>query len=223
MINFIYLIAHGRYSEQLFSLCILHFKHKVNWLATIFYYFWSTFSYQTSLNYFIIVFFLILKKFFHFSFLPPFLPFQVLRNAVSKTYNRISDLRKEILSLKKNVVSAEEAAAKAKAELDAAESKLTLVDGEPVLGENPARMKPLKSNAEKTKEEEISLRDSLEAKEALLARALDENEVIGIKISCAILFSSSASIVNGVLYCHTILYHILLGCYEDNEACGVGL
>ncbi|KAG8653038.1 hypothetical protein MANES_06G161000v8 [Manihot esculenta] len=109
-------------------------------------------------------------------------PWEVLRNAVSKTYNRISDLRKEILSLKKNVVSAEEAAAKAKAELDAAESKLTLVDGEPVLGENPARMKPLKSNAEKTKEEEISLRDSLEAKEALLARALDENEALFLSL-----------------------------------------
>ncbi|KAJ9164313.1 hypothetical protein P3X46_023908 [Hevea brasiliensis] len=109
-------------------------------------------------------------------------PWEVLRNAVSKTYNRISDLRKEILSLQKNVLSAEEAATKAKAELDAAESKLTLVDGEPVLGENPAKMKPLKSNAEKTKEEEISVRDSLEAKEALLARALDENEALFLSL-----------------------------------------
>ncbi|XP_037491219.1 nuclear cap-binding protein subunit 1 [Jatropha curcas] len=110
------------------------------------------------------------------------LPFQVLRNAISKTYNRISDLRKEILSLKKSVVSAEEAAAKAKAELDAAESKLTLVDGEPVLGENPVKMKPLKSKAEKTNEEAISVRDSLEAKAALLARALDENEALFLSL-----------------------------------------
>ncbi|KAF5730839.1 ARM repeat superfamily protein isoform 1 [Tripterygium wilfordii] len=66
-------------------------------------------------------------------------PWEVLRNAVSKTYNRISDLRREILSLKKGVMSAKETLAKAKAELDAAESKLTLVDGEPTLGENPAR------------------------------------------------------------------------------------
>ncbi|KAJ9139749.1 hypothetical protein P3X46_030453 [Hevea brasiliensis] len=109
-------------------------------------------------------------------------PWEVLRNAISKTYNRISDLRKEILTLKKSVVSAEDAAAKAKAELDAAESKLTLVDGEPVLGENPAKMKPIKSNAEKTKEEEISVRDSLEAKEALLARALDENEALFLSL-----------------------------------------
>lgn len=102
---------------------------------------------------------------------------QILRNTVSKTYNRVCDLRKEILSLKKSIVSAEEAAATAKAESVAAESKLSLMDGEPVLGENPVRLKRLKSYAEKAKEEEVSVRESLEAKEALLARALDEFEV----------------------------------------------
>lgn len=108
----------------------------------------------------------------------PLLISQILRNAVSKTYNRITDLRKEISSLKKGVISAEEAASKAKAALEAAESKLTLVEGEPVLGENPARLKSLKTQAEKAKEEEVSIHDSLQAKEALLARALDENEVL---------------------------------------------
>ncbi|CAM8952918.1 unnamed protein product [Rhodiola kirilowii] len=105
-------------------------------------------------------------------------PWEVLRNAVSKTFNRISDLRKEISSLKRSVTIAEETSTKAKSELAIAESKLTLVDGEPVLGENPGRMKRLKSYAEKAKEEEVSLRDSLEAKTALLARALDENEAL---------------------------------------------
>ncbi|KAK7311299.1 hypothetical protein RJT34_09344 [Clitoria ternatea] len=105
-------------------------------------------------------------------------PWEILRNAISKTHNRISDLRKEILSLKKNISSAEEAAKDAKAELDAAESKLTLVDGEPVLGENPVRVNRLKSHAEKAKEEVVSLQESLEAKEALLARAIDENEAL---------------------------------------------
>ncbi|XP_022728993.1 nuclear cap-binding protein subunit 1 isoform X2 [Durio zibethinus] len=109
-------------------------------------------------------------------------PWEILRNAVSKTYNRITDLRKEISSLKKGVISAEEAAYKAKADLAAAESKLTLVEGEPVLGENPARLKHLKTEAEKTKEEEVTIRDSLEAKEALLARALDENEVLFLSL-----------------------------------------
>lgn len=106
---------------------------------------------------------------------------QVLRNAVSKTYNRISDLRKEISSLKRNISSAEVAANEAKTELDAAESKLGLVDGEPVIGDNPVRMNRLKSRAEKAKEELVSIQDSVEAKEALLARATDENEVNDVK------------------------------------------
>ncbi|KAF1886068.1 hypothetical protein Lal_00021349 [Lupinus albus] len=105
-------------------------------------------------------------------------PWEILRNAVSKTHNRISDLRKEILSLQKNISSAEEAAKGAKSELDAAELKLALVDGEPVLGENPFRLNRLKSRAEKAKEEVISLQESLEAKKALIARAIDENEAL---------------------------------------------
>lgn len=86
-------------------------------------------------------------------------------------------MRKEISSLKKTLQSAEEAAAKAQTELEDAESKLSLVDGEPVLGDNPVRMKRLKSYAEKSKEEELTARESLEAREALLARAVSENEV----------------------------------------------
>ncbi|KAK4607352.1 hypothetical protein RGQ29_001259 [Quercus rubra] len=109
-------------------------------------------------------------------------PWEVLRNAVSKTYNRISDLRKEISSLKKVIISAEEAATKAKVELEAAESKLSLVDGEPVVGETPSKLTRFKSNAEKKKEEEVSARESLEAKDALLARALDENKALFLSL-----------------------------------------
>ncbi|KAM2308165.1 hypothetical protein COP1_030315 [Malus domestica] len=105
-------------------------------------------------------------------------PWEILRNAVSKTYNRVCDLRKEISSFKKSVVSAEEAAATVKAELVASESKLSLMDGEPVTGENPAWLKRLKSRAEKAKEEVVSVRESLEAKEALLSRSLDEFEAL---------------------------------------------
>ncbi|GAU24679.1 hypothetical protein TSUD_322870 [Trifolium subterraneum] len=105
-------------------------------------------------------------------------PWEVLRNAVSKTYNRISDLRKEILSLKRNISSAEVAVNEAKAEVDAAESKLALVDGEPVIGENPVRLNRLKSRVEKAQEELLSIQESVEAKEALLGRATDENEAL---------------------------------------------
>ncbi|PIA44491.1 hypothetical protein AQUCO_01700232v1 [Aquilegia coerulea] len=109
-------------------------------------------------------------------------PWEILRNAVNKTYNRISDLRKEILSLKKSVLSAEFSTKKAQEELEAAETKLTLLDGEPVLGDNPVRMNRLKLQTEKTKEEEVSVRDSFEAKEALLARAISENEALFISL-----------------------------------------
>ncbi|XAR67259.1 hypothetical protein NMG60_11001947 [Bertholletia excelsa] len=107
---------------------------------------------------------------------------EILRNAVSKTYNRLSDLRKEISTLKKVVMSAEEAATKAEAELEASESKLTLVDGEPVMGENPGRVKRLKAHAERTKEEVVSAHESLEAKQALLARAVEENEALFLSL-----------------------------------------
>ena len=80
--------------------------------------------------------------------------------------------------MKKDIVAAEEAVAKTQEELNAAESKLTLVDGEPVMGENPVRTKRLKAYAGKAKEQEMSIRNSLEAKEALLTRALEENEVL---------------------------------------------
>ncbi|MCI44537.1 nuclear cap-binding protein subunit 1-like, partial [Trifolium medium] len=75
-----------------------------------------------------------------------------------------------------NISSAEVAVNEAKAEVDAAASKLALVDGEPVIGENPARLNRLKSHAEKAQEELVSIRESVEAKEALLGRATDENE-----------------------------------------------
>lgn len=121
------------------------------------------------------------------------------------------------MSLKKSVVSAEVAAAKAKAGLDAAESKLTLVDGEGVLDENPAKMKSIKSNVEK-KEEEIAACDSLEAKEALLAQALDEIEVINIY--CELSLSLSLYRLQFLMVFHIILYSMTLKC-EDNEAFGV--
>uniref|UniRef100_A0A0V0IU18 Nuclear cap-binding protein subunit 1 n=1 Tax=Solanum chacoense TaxID=4108 RepID=A0A0V0IU18_SOLCH len=109
-------------------------------------------------------------------------PWEILRNAVSKTYNRISDLRKEISSLERSVVLAERYASRAGEELESAESKLSVIDGEPVLGENPVRIKRLKSSAEKAKEEEVSVRESLEAKEALLARAVDEIEALFLSL-----------------------------------------
>ncbi|EPS74204.1 hypothetical protein M569_00545, partial [Genlisea aurea] len=123
-------------------------------------------------------------------------PWEILGNAVSKTYNRIADLRKELPSLKKSIATATEAAANAEAELEEERSKntLTLVDGEPVLSENTIKMKRLKSRAEKTKEQEISTRKSLEAKEALLEKAAYEIQELFI-----LLFKSFSDALAGPL------------------------
>ncbi|KAK9146885.1 hypothetical protein Sjap_006788 [Stephania japonica] len=107
---------------------------------------------------------------------------EILRNAIDKTCNRFSDLRKEVSSLEKSVLSASESASKATADLEAAESKLSLVNGEPVQGENPVRLKRLKSYAEKAKENEISVRESHEAKVALFSRAMEENEALFVSL-----------------------------------------
>lgn len=81
------------------------------------------------------------------------------------------------MSLETSVSSAEEATIKAEKELEAAESKLEVVDGQPMLAENSGRFKRLKGAAARAKDEEISLRESLEAKEALFVRAREENKV----------------------------------------------
>ncbi|XP_038988704.1 nuclear cap-binding protein subunit 1-like isoform X2 [Phoenix dactylifera] len=105
-------------------------------------------------------------------------PWEILRNSLNKTYNRVTDLRKEIQSLKKSVLLAEEATVKAMKEYEAAESKLDVVDDQPVQSEKPGRLKRLKGYVEKAKDDETSIQESLEAKEALLARALEENKAL---------------------------------------------
>lgn len=109
-------------------------------------------------------------------------PWEILRNAVNKTYNRISDLRNEIRSLEKAILVAEEASVKAQKDYQAAESKLEVVDGQPVQAEKPGRLKRLKGYADRAKYDETSTRESLEVKEALLVRALEENKTLFIML-----------------------------------------
>ncbi|KAL6649921.1 hypothetical protein ACP70R_014145 [Stipagrostis hirtigluma subsp. patula] len=103
-------------------------------------------------------------------------PWEILRNAVSKTYNRISDLRKEIQSLKKGLEAAKEASAKAIKELEEATSVLEIVEGQPAPAERPGRLRRLQLYADKAKEHEITTEESLEAKGALLSRGLEESK-----------------------------------------------
>ncbi|KAH0470590.1 hypothetical protein IEQ34_000313 [Dendrobium chrysotoxum] len=109
-------------------------------------------------------------------------PWEILRNAINKTYNRISDLRKEIRSLENGILLAVETSVKAQKEYEAAELKLEIVDGQPVQAEKPGRLKRLKGYADRAKYEENSIRESLEAKEALLIRALEENKELFISL-----------------------------------------
>uniref|UniRef100_A0A0E0KDN4 Nuclear cap-binding protein subunit 1 n=1 Tax=Oryza punctata TaxID=4537 RepID=A0A0E0KDN4_ORYPU len=103
-------------------------------------------------------------------------PWEILRNAVSKTYNRIFDLRKEIQTLRKGLQAAKVASEKAARELEEAKSIIEIVDGQPVPSENPVRLRRLQVRADKTKAEEVTTEESLEAKEALLARGLEESK-----------------------------------------------
>nr|AAG54079.1 nuclear cap-binding protein CBP80 [Oryza sativa Japonica Group] len=103
-------------------------------------------------------------------------PWEILRNAVSKTYNRIFDLRKEIQTLRKGLQAAKEASEKAARELEEAKSIIEIVDGQPVPSENPGRLRRLQARADKAKEGEVTTEESLEAKEALLARGLEESK-----------------------------------------------
>ncbi|OEL27879.1 Nuclear cap-binding protein subunit 1 [Dichanthelium oligosanthes] len=100
----------------------------------------------------------------------------ILRNAVSKTYNRISDLRKEIQSLKKGLQGAKKVSANAIKELEEAQSVLEIVEGQPAPAEKPGRLRRLQAYADKAKHEEVTMEESLEAKGALLARALEESK-----------------------------------------------
>nr|CAB3495958.1 unnamed protein product [Digitaria exilis] len=105
-------------------------------------------------------------------------PWEILRNSVSKTYNRISDLRKEIQSLKKGLQVAKEVSAKAIKELEEAKSVLEIVEGQPTPAERPGRLRRLQVYADKAKHEEVTTEESLEAKGALLSRALEESKTL---------------------------------------------
>ncbi|CAD6203621.1 unnamed protein product [Miscanthus lutarioriparius] len=103
-------------------------------------------------------------------------PWEILRNAVSKTYNRISDLRKEIQSLKKGLQVANEASAKSIKELEEAKSVLEIVEGQPAPVERPGRIRRLELRVKNAEDEERTIEESLEVKGAFLARALEESK-----------------------------------------------
>lgn len=103
--------------------------------------------------------------------------FKVLENAINKTNNRTADLRKDVASVEKSVDAATAALAKAVAKVEAAVALLeTATDDETRAGAK-SKLEWATSAQKKAKDEESSSQESLEVKEALLLRALHEQEV----------------------------------------------
>jgi nuclear cap-binding protein subunit 1 len=90
----------------------------------------------------------------------------------------------------KNIQVAKEASAKAIKELEEAKSVLEVIEGQSVPSERPGRLRRLQGFADKAKEEEVTTEESLEAKEALLARGLEEGKVCYSLIFVYLIFVS---------------------------------
>lgn len=91
--------------------------------------------------------------------------------------NRTADLRKEIATAAKSLDLASAAASKANSNLQTAQGLLDSADTEEALAQATAKAEWAKSMVEKKRNEEVSAQEALEAKEALLNRALKEQEV----------------------------------------------
>lgn len=107
---------------------------------------------------------------------------EILRNAISKTVNRTADLRKDIENAQKGLDMARGAASKANSNLQTAQSLLDSADTEEALAQATAKAEWAKSMVEKKRNEEVSMQEALESKEALLNRALKEQEGLFISI-----------------------------------------
>eukprot|EP00250_Pteridium_aquilinum_P015137 c22401_g1_i1 orf=764-3292(-) len=107
---------------------------------------------------------------------------EILRNAISKTVNRTADLHKEIATAQKTLDLACAAASKANSNLQTAQGLLDSADTEEALAQASAKAEWAKSMVEKKRNEQVSAEEALETKEALLNRALKEQEGLFISI-----------------------------------------
>lgn len=107
---------------------------------------------------------------------------EILRNAISKTVNRTADLRKEREAAQKVLDMASGAASIAISNLQTAQSLLDSADTEEAHTQATAKAEWAKSMVEKKRNEEILAQEALETKEALLNRALKEQEGLFISI-----------------------------------------
>ncbi|CAM6096308.1 unnamed protein product [Calypogeia fissa] len=107
---------------------------------------------------------------------------EILGNAINKTNNRTADLRKDMVSIEKSVTTATAAVAKAQDKIELAQIMLESAEKEDAKLQAKAKHDWANSAMRRAKEEESSAQESLEAKQALLARALREQEALFISI-----------------------------------------
>jgi nuclear cap-binding protein subunit 1 len=115
---------------------------------------------------------------------------EILRNAINKTNNRTVDLRKDKASAENLLKIASAATAKAQAKWEEA---VALAEDADESAAAPARAKVdwARTVADKAKDEESSAQETVEAKEALLSRALLEQEALFLA-----LYQSFADLLN---------------------------
>lgn len=116
---------------------------------------------------------------------------EILRNAINKTNNRTVDLRKEVSLAEKALKIAISATAKAHGKWEAAVASADLAKTDEARSPASAKVDWTKTVANKARDEETSARDSLESKEALLARALREQEALFLAV-----YQSFADLLN---------------------------
>lgn len=109
---------------------------------------------------------------------------EILRNAINKTNNRTVDLRREIAAAEKTLKLAIAGTAKAHTKWEAAvtAAKSSDMKSEDTRNSLSAKVDWAKTVADKAQDEETSAQDSLESKEALLARALREQEALFLAV-----------------------------------------
>ncbi|KAL2649459.1 hypothetical protein R1flu_017587 [Riccia fluitans] len=103
---------------------------------------------------------------------------EVLENAINKTNNRTADLKKDIGVAQKSVDAATTAVRSADSKVEAALAMVELAADDDAKARAKSKLEWATSAQKKAKDEESSAQESLEVKEALLQRALSEQEAL---------------------------------------------
>ncbi|KAJ3699924.1 hypothetical protein LUZ61_003629 [Rhynchospora tenuis] len=117
-------------------------------------------------------------------------PWEILRNAVNKTCNRLADLRKEIATVEKAAHAAEESSLKSVKDYEEAKLISEATDGKDP-GQPPARVKRLELYAERARKDVATAHESVEAKKKSLSGAMDESKAL-----FTLLFKSFVNVLN---------------------------